>query len=81
MNQNGDKFKNKWGLKILSLTKILTFVDANADAEGSTVPLHERCSGELKRYSMHVLRSTTCHIVNLTIVYNFASLFYCIIVT
>ena len=31
-----------------TLTETLTFVDANADAEGSTIALHERCSGELK---------------------------------
>ena len=41
---------------IKTLTKTLTFVDADAnansdaaaDAEGSTIPLRERCSGELK---------------------------------
>ena len=31
-----------------TLTKTLTFVDANADAEGSTIALRERCLGELK---------------------------------
>ena len=33
-----------------TLTKLLTFVDANAnaDAGGSTIALPERCSGELK---------------------------------
>ena len=30
-----------------TLTKTLTFVDANADAGGSTIALCERCSGEL----------------------------------
>ena len=36
---------------VKTLTKTLTFVDANAaaDAEGSTIALHERCSGELNR--------------------------------
>ena len=36
-----------------TLKKTLTFVDANAaaDAEGSTISLHERCSGELKWYN------------------------------
>ena len=39
-----------------TLTKTLTFVDANAnaDAGGSTIALRERCSGELK---MQILRS------------------------
>ena len=33
-----------------TLTKTLTFVDVNADADtgGSTIALPERCSGELK---------------------------------
>ena len=31
-----------------TLTKTLTFVDANADTGGSTIALPERCSGELK---------------------------------
>ena len=31
-----------------TLTKTLTFVDANANAGGSTIALPERCSGELK---------------------------------
>ena len=31
-----------------TFTKTLTFVDANADAGGSTIALRERCSGELK---------------------------------
>ena len=30
-----------------TLMKTLTFVDANADAGGSTIALCERCSGEL----------------------------------
>ena len=35
-----------------TLTKTLTFVDAdaNADAGGSTIALPERCSGELKTF-------------------------------
>ena len=39
---------NNYVLK--SLTKILTFVDADANgaAEGGTIALRERCSGELK---------------------------------
>ena len=38
-----------------TLTKTLTFVDADADvnadanAEGSTIALHEHCSGKLKK--------------------------------
>ena len=31
-----------------TLAKTFTFVDANADSEGSTIALRERCSGELK---------------------------------
>ena len=48
MNQIGDKIGNNEVLK--ALTKILTFVDANAaaNAEGSIIALCERCSGELK---------------------------------
>ena len=45
---------NKEVLK--TLTKTLQFVvaDANADAEGSTIALRERCSGELKMIFSHV---------------------------
>ena len=49
MNQTGDKVRKNEVLK--SLMKTLTFVDADsnaADAEGSAIALHERCSGELK---------------------------------
>ena len=31
-----------------TLTKTLTFVDTNANAEGSTIALRELCSGKLK---------------------------------
>ena len=46
MNQIDDKVRNNEVLK--TLTKTLTFVDADANAGGSTTALPERCSGELK---------------------------------
>ena len=47
MNQIGDKDRNE---VLETLTKTLTFVDANADAKGNTIALPERCSGGLKIY-------------------------------
>ena len=48
MNQIGDKVRKYEVLKFSM--KTLTFVDADANtaAEGSTIALRERCSGELK---------------------------------
>ena len=45
MTQIDDKLGDNEVLK--TLTKASSFVDANAAAEGSTIALHERCSGEL----------------------------------
>ena len=46
MNQIRDKVRKNevW----TTLTKTLTFVEADANAEGSTIALRERCSDELK---------------------------------
>ena len=45
-----------------TLTKTLTFVDAdakaNADAEGSTIVFRERCSGELKMLPVSIHTNT-----------------------
>ena len=46
---------NNEGLK--TLTKTLTFVDADANAGGSTKALHERCSGELIKINFQDSRS------------------------
>ena len=47
--QISDRLGNNEVLK--TLTKILTFVDAN---EGSTIALREHCSGKLKSDYLHV---------------------------
>ena len=54
MNQIVIRLGNNEVLK--TLTKTLTFVDADANAGGSTIALPERCSGELK-ISVDVLNS------------------------
>ena len=49
------------GNKVL---KTLTFVEATADAEGSTIALREHCSGELKM-DVFKFRDGRVHIRNL----------------
>ena len=48
-----DESNRWWGLKNFNIVD--ADVNANADAEGSTIALRERCSGELKMSISRVL--------------------------